>query len=953
MKNIFLTCLLFVCFSLSSAFAQENAARNELSLHMRVTDAFTRDYIAPERVKITVYGEDSTEVLTRKTYITYRGSNFGRYTYFIAKVPKRSVYVVLFEAEGYDSRTERIKIPERWLKKITSWDTKAYTLRRSYVNEVTEEERGTELEEATVVASRVKMVMRGDTLVYDARAFQLADGSMLDNLIRALPGAKLDENGVITVNGKRVSELLVNGRDFFKGNPNVALDNLPAYTVNQIKVFHRKNEFAYLRNDTTKADDNDPYVMDVRLKREYSQGWIANAEVAGGSKTRNEFDPVWLARLFAMRYTDHSGLALYGSINNLGDNQSPGRKGEWKKMDVTRGERTVKTGGATFDLDGKYSKVNFNTTLEGRHETTNQATRTDDIRYYPSGNLLSRSQSKAHSSTTRLDWNAAIKKFAPNIAYSANVGANYLRRRGSSTNFRENQAADTLQYTRDLRNKAEEDTWKTKMAFFISGQNPWWLRKTFSFSLDAYYTHTAENILSADHIYYSPLSQLSETRRDRTPHSEYSYSMRLSHLLVEKQRPGFYFSWELTGGLWQHYHSGRRDRALREDEETHSLPSADNVLQWNIDEQNSFRTSVWTREGHVYTYIHLSDNEKGNLSVRFQPRVAFDRRSIHDFRAQLPAQLVKHDIKFSTWLYIKLTKELGVRYSYDENLPDMLHLLGVRDASDPLSLQLGNHHLKRMSHHDVSISWDKWKKTESHSYSLRWTANPRAIGMARTYDSQTGITTNQPLNINGNWDVNANGNYSCHLDKKQRLHFSTDARIGYMHSVDFSADNFQTNPVRSLVHNWHYAHGINLKYSIKRLQLAFKGNVSYTRQTSDHAGFVNGNYTDFQYGLSLSTPLVWGIDLETDLMAYARRGYNDPSMNTTDWVWNASLSRALGKKKLWLVRAVGFDLLHQLSSVKRYVTAQGTTETWYNTVPAYATLHLIYRLQIKPKKERK
>ena len=85
-------------------------------------------------------------------------------------------------------------------------------------------------------------------------------------------------------------------------------------------------------------------------------------------------------------------------------------------------------------------------------------------------------------------------------------------------------------------------------------------------------------------------------------------------------------------------------------------------------------------------------------------------------------------------------------------------------------------------------------------------------------------------------------------------------------------------------------------------------------------------------------------------MAYLRRGYTDASMNTTDWVWNASLAKAFGKRKQWLLRAVGFDILQQLSNIRRTVNAQGRTETWYNTTPAYASLHLTYRFDMKPKK---
>ena len=102
--------------------------------------------------------------------------------------------------------------------------------------------------------------------------------------------------------------------------------------------------------------------------------------------------------------------------------------------------------------------------------------------------------------------------------------------------------------------------------------------------------------------------------------------------------------------------------------------------------------------------------------------------------------------------------------------------------------------------------------------------------------------------------------------------------------------------------------------------------------------------------MTLSTPLIWGIHFGTDIMAYYRRGYTDASMNTTDWVWNAELSRPLGRRKQWLIKAIGFDLLQQIPNVRREVNNQGWQETRYNTKPSYVMLHVVYRLDVKPKK---
>ena len=149
-------------------------------------------------------------------------------------------------------------------------------------------------------------------MVFDADAFNTADGSMLDALIRQLPGVELKSNGQILVNGRLVESLLLNGEYFFRGKNELMLENLPAYTVKNIKVYERPDEISRLTGQDRGGKD---YVMDVRLKKEYSIGWLMNVEGGAGSKDR------YLARLFALRFSNHSRLALFGNMNNLNDNR--------------------------------------------------------------------------------------------------------------------------------------------------------------------------------------------------------------------------------------------------------------------------------------------------------------------------------------------------------------------------------------------------------------------------------------------------------------------------------------------------------------------------------------------------------------------------------------------------------------------------------------------------------
>ena len=145
----------------------------------------------------------------------------------------RADYIFRFSKEGYVTqyanlykrdlgrREQRRSVGEIMMKKVGK-------------------HRDIELGAAEVRTSKIRMVVKGDTLIYNADAFQLAEGSMLDGLIKLLPGVQL-RDGQITVNGQYVSSLLVNGEDFFRGDPRVALENLPAYMVNKVKVYRKEH----------------------------------------------------------------------------------------------------------------------------------------------------------------------------------------------------------------------------------------------------------------------------------------------------------------------------------------------------------------------------------------------------------------------------------------------------------------------------------------------------------------------------------------------------------------------------------------------------------------------------------------------------------------------------------------------------------------------------------------
>jgi hypothetical protein len=203
------------------------------------------------------------------------------------------------------------------------------------------------LGEVTVTATKLKMFHRGDTIVYDATAFKLPDGSMLDDLIRQMPGVTMNDDGEIFVNGRKVDELLLGSRSFFSGNHKVLLENLPYYTVKNLKVYEKESD----RNRAVGYEmEQKKYVMDVNLKDEYKTGYIGNAEIAGGTGKH------WLGRLFLLGFTDQFRFTLLANANNVNEKRHIGESNSWKPETMPRSQLTTKSIAGEVD----YQSMNGN-----------------------------------------------------------------------------------------------------------------------------------------------------------------------------------------------------------------------------------------------------------------------------------------------------------------------------------------------------------------------------------------------------------------------------------------------------------------------------------------------------------------------------------------------------------------------------------------------------------------
>lgn len=935
--------LLFILFALQSI-----ASYGQM-FTITVKDAATK--ISLQGASVTILDKDSAFVDSCQM-ITINMGDRKKYFYASQIEGRSPYYYIRCEKKGYLSQLVKVDAADDIKPEPIMLKRAPRTLR-----------------EATVTATKVMMVMKGDTIVYNADAFELAEGSMLDQLISRLPGVKLNAGGVITVNGNRVSNLLIDGKDFFNGDANVALENLPAYMVKNVKSYQKAPDNAYLTRKDNKPHADDPWVIDVTLKKEYHQGWIANAEAGGGTKDK------YLGRVFGTYFSDRARVGFYGNANNTNSNQRAGSDGKWENEDAMMGENTLQKGGlfASF-YGGKDSErpIRFITTLEASHNKDVNESRGNSVNFYESGNTYGKVNSLYNSKNYNLNWIGALS-IPTSFAYIHLD--QYFYYTSSSTNSQQQSVlsryilpdewtnmteglvnsytdlsqskASNLSYAAllDATVKLPHDkefsvnfavntrtsTDKTNSLYNLITQG---VEPTTDFR-NRYNHNKQQNLQLLGSIDY-PLIEIKKS------HGKISHNISTNYHIEHQNQQGNrnFYRLDRLGGDW----------ALPDRKLLGQLPSTTDSLALATDWGNTNHTT--TRQTMHNVGLRYSF-EKNDLYFHAALPMAFTRNVIDDLRMK---DQQRHIVKHYQWLQPSFSlsiKNIKMSGSIAHTAPQMSLLLDVTDDSNPLFITKGNTTLKPTNIYNATLGYTLNKTKHAQNLNAEWgySAQQNAVGQARYYDAETGVTTSMAQNINGNWQTHVTVGYACSLDKKQKWTFDVSATETFQNSVDFQQTSLMPTSAKSEVKNWFMQGNVALAYHCKLFNAALKSAVDWQHATSKLTGFQTINSINHLYTFTNQWSLPWNMVIDTDLTYYVRSGYADHSMNSHEWIWNMAVAKRMLKSKALSLKLSGHDILAQRRSIVRTLNAQGRTETWHNVVPRYFMLSLVYHFSKSPRKE--
>ena len=892
--------LLFLLFSPLSLFAKDIVG----------TVSSTKDGIHLVGCNVSLLSvKDSSVICDTQTMET---SFYNRYSYKLP-VQNDSTYLLRFSMVGYKTVYKAI------------WVKMAQSMNQMVVENVRLEEESKALPEVVVKATKIKMVMKGDTIVYNADAFALAEGSMLDALVSQLPGCKLVK-GVIYVNGQRVTSLLVNGRNFFSGDAKLALSHLPAYVVDKVKVYKHDGEASRLMGEDM---GDKSLVVDVGLKKKYSVGAVEELKAGIGTHDR------YVADLNSMLFGKKADVMVNGGTNNIGDLESS----QLSENGAGVVDKKTMAVAGLFSFKGKTFDDNIRGDYTVGTDRGHQLSRTATENYLQGGNMFTASDNDSHDKsswvTSRNFFGKRLKSQI--VKASLMVFYNKSRRLGGSRSgmadvkpldntvwldsLTQWEAATTSPFRGAInrvmaQNLTRQTTLNTLMSIssrLAFGKSKGRYGNMIDWSLRLKYNTGNGKTFNINDLYY--FDEGSRDFRDNyydKPSKSYSVNLQASyaHRLTSKaDHVNSLFAYFSASVL--HAYDTSDNNLYRLDQLADytqgryplgMLPSAAGDLFDVLDETNSSHNSgrntmadgslrLEMRHGDGMTRPQLT--AKLTLPLTWQhERISYTQKRHYGKSRSSALFSPKVEAGYSRTDSLG-TRSVNFNYATTPSLPQLLTLLGVRNDDDPLFIRLGNANLRQSRNHTFELTFNTMSNGKYNtSWALSTGANilQDALGTKVTYDRATGQTTSQQVNVNGNWSANASITLNRGLDANHNLDLSASLRSDYSRNVDLNHTATGSDDAKSKVYTLNTSGSLTLSYHKSR------------------------NFMD------------------------------DNSL-----VWNARLSKTFLKGAL-SVNLDAFDILGQISQTQVVMDSQGRTETWANTLPRYVLLRCSYKLNLGQKR---
>ena len=927
MKKSILTMLLLLMAIAS--FAQQRLISGQ------ITDRDTKEAI--EQVTVQLLKSDSTYVA---------GAISNEHGLFHVTAPANGKYLLKISSVGYKSTMKRIQIS----------DNKDLAMGKIVLGA-----EAIMLKGAVVTAMAQKVTLKEDTFVYNSSAYRTPEGSVVEELVKRLPGAEVSDDGTIKINGKEVKKILVDGKEFMTGDTKTALKNLPTSIIEKIKAYDEKSDLSKV---TGIDDGEEQTVLDFGVKKEMKKGFNVNTNIGYGTHDR------YAGRFMGARFYGDLRYTLLGNMNNTGGG----------------GKRRSKMTGVNINYE-KRDKLKIDGGIRWNHSDNNNWSKSAVESFVNTTGAFSNSENQNYSrsdgwnANMRLEWKPDTMTtitFRPSFNYSVNDGRGF----SSSASYKEDPylyvdeplddegigvMEDNGLMVNRRRNKSlsNSDNWSTgaSLQFFRKLNSK---GRNIAVNGNINYGRGNNKSLSASnvHLYqvkdmYGNDSTYQTNRYNVAPSNNMSYSLRATYTEPLFKNVFLQMSYQYQ---YSHSVSDRRTYNFERipEESWNDIMNAyrdwnsmlglfEQPLEYYLDDELS-RYAEHNNYNHNINVQLRVVNEKYNLNAGVVVR---PQRShlIQDYWGMLVdtvrtvtnvSPTVNFRYSFSKYSDIRLT------YRGSTSQPSITSLLDITDDSNPLYISKGNPGLKPSFTSNINLNFKSYaiKRQRTITASARFSTTHNSISNMVTYNEQTGGRITQPQNINGNWNGSLGFSYNMSIDTAGVWTVGSDSWVNYNHYVSYINLNNSSSSEKNVTHSTTFRENIWGNFRNDWLDVGLHASVNYDRTRNMLQSNNNLDTWRYSYGMDVNINAPWGMSFWTGINQNSRRGYNEKSMNTDELIWNLQVSQSFLKKKSLRLMLEFKDILCEQSNFSRSINANSRNDTEYNSINSYVMLKLEYRLNM-------
>ena len=793
-----------------------------------------------------------------------------------------------------------------------------------------------ELGEAVVIGKAPEVTVRNDTVEYNADSYKVTEGSVLEDLLKKMPGVEVDSEGKITVNGKEVKKVMVDGKEFFSDDPKVASKNLPAKMIDKLQVLDKKSDMAQM---TGFDDGEEETVINLTVKPGMKQGWFGNAYGGYGSKDRYE------GNAMVNRFVNNDQITFMGGANNTnnmgfsdlastmfsGMGGGGGRRGGFG---AGSGITSSGNAGLNFSKEFKPDKLTLGGNTRYSHSDNDARSKSDrqnilpgDSSSYENSEAIRRTKRDNFGVDFRLEWKPDTMTqliFRPSFSFSHSMNDNFSDattldnerdtvNTNKSSNYSESNGYNlnaSIDFSRKLNNKGRV------FSATLSGGNS-----------DSY----SDGMNRSDIVYFNQTDALKNSiidQRSRYDNKGFNYRA--------------YVSWVEPIGhnnfIQATYSISQRKQEALKNVYNQDADGIYNVLDSAYSQ--SYRNNFISQRASL---SFKSQREKFNYTIglNLDPSYSSSENFVGDTTLSKITRKVVNLSPMAQFNYM-FDKRTNLRIMYNgrTSQPSMTQLQPVADISDPTNITIGNPDLNPRYTNNVFIRFQQFTPEKQRAFMIMANGSYiiNDIVSYTSYNQETGVKTTTYKNVNGNYSGNVRMMLNTPLKNKK---FS----INSMTMASFANSNGYINEEKNTNRNLILSERGGIDFRSSYLDLGVNGNIRYNA-TSNSLQKEN-NQNTFNYGAGGYTTIYLPLNfkIESDVNWSTNSGYGD-GFKQNEVLWNASASKSFLKNNQGTLRFKIYDILQQRSNISRSVTASYIQDSEYNTLGSYFMVHFIYRFSI-------